>query len=98
MIVGGAAVGAFGSGLIAQLTTRWLTMKKLPPLPTTVMRGAGRRGPGPADGDVGVAGRRRMGGRAATATAVSDGNGTGETKTEADKSPAKVAGGREGQG
>ena len=39
--LGGAAAGAVGSGLIAQLTTRWLTMKKLPPLPTAVARGAG---------------------------------------------------------
>ena len=40
-IVGGAAVGAFGSGLLAQGLTRWMTMKSLPRLPTMVVRGLG---------------------------------------------------------
>src|ERR1700676_2099991 len=39
--LGGAAAGAVGSGLAAQLTTRWLTMKKVPPLPTALARGVG---------------------------------------------------------
>lgn len=37
-IVGGAAVGAFVFGLIAQLMTRWLTTKPLPPFPTNTIR------------------------------------------------------------
>ena len=40
-IVGGAAVGAFGSGLLAQGMTRWMTMKSLPRLPTMIVRGLG---------------------------------------------------------
>ena len=90
MIVGGAAVGAFGSGLIAQLTTRSLTTKKLPPLPTTVIRGLGGVAGGPVDGDVFVARRRRLGVGGGNGNGISAGNGTGETKTEADKSQAKA--------
>ena len=37
-IVGGAAVGAFAFGLIAQLMTRWLTTKKMPPFATNTIR------------------------------------------------------------
>jgi hypothetical protein len=37
-IVGGAAVGAFVFGLIAQLMSRWLTTKPLPPFPTNTIR------------------------------------------------------------
>ncbi len=40
-IVGGAAVGAFLFGLIAQLLSRWLTTKPLPPFPTNTIRGVG---------------------------------------------------------
>lgn len=90
MIVGGAAVGAFGSGLIAQLTTRSLTTKKLPPLPTTVIRSLG----GVALGVLTAmclwhgAGGWGLGG--GNGNGVSAGNGAGETKTEADKSQAKA--------
>jgi len=90
MIVGGAAVGAFGSGLIAQLTTRSLTTKKLPPLPTTVIRGLGGVALGVLTamclwhgaGGWGLGGGNGVG---------IPGNGPGETKTDTDKSPAKVA-------
>ena len=89
MIVGGAAVGAFGSGLIAQLTTRSLTTKKLPPLPTTVIRGLG----GVALGVLtamclwhGVGGLGFGGGNGVGIP----GNGPGETKTDTDKSQAKA--------
>ena len=40
-IAGGAAVGALGSGLLAQLLSRWLTTKKLPHFPTMATRGVG---------------------------------------------------------
>lgn len=37
-IVGGAAVGALVLGLIAQIMTRWLTTKKMPPFATNTIR------------------------------------------------------------
>ena len=40
-IVGGAAVGAVGAGLLAQLLCRWMTTRKLPPGPTMVVRAIG---------------------------------------------------------
>jgi hypothetical protein len=40
-ILGGAAVGAFLSGLLAQMLSRWMTTKKLPPFPTQVIRFVG---------------------------------------------------------
>jgi hypothetical protein len=40
-ILGGAAVGAFGSGFLAQMLSRAMTTRKLPPLPTTAIRCAG---------------------------------------------------------
>jgi hypothetical protein len=40
-IAGGAAVGALGTGLLAQLLSRWLTTKKLPHFPTMTARGVG---------------------------------------------------------
>jgi hypothetical protein len=40
-VVGGAAIGALGVGLIAQLLSRWLTTKKLHPVATNVARGLG---------------------------------------------------------
>ena len=87
--LGGAAVGAFGSGLIAKLMTRWLTMKKLPPLPTAVARGVGGVALGLLtalwvwQGGGGTGGPSGPGGMGGT--------GTSETKPEADKAPANVA-------
>ena len=88
MILGGAAVGAVGLGVIAQLLSRWLTMKKLHPLPTTTARVVGGLalglltamwiwqgggwGPG-GTGGVGV-----------------PGNGPGAAKTDADKGQTKT--------
>ena len=40
-IVGGAAVGAFVSGLLAQLLCRAMTKRKLPPIPTLLVRVVG---------------------------------------------------------
>lgn len=40
-IAGGGALGAFGTGLAAQLLSRWLTTRKLPPLPVMAVRGIG---------------------------------------------------------
>lgn len=91
MVVGGAAVGALGLGLIAQLMTRWLTMKKLPPTPTMAARGVGgvalgvltamwvwqNGGWGPGGvGGLGIPG---------------NGPGTVATQPDADKTPASVA-------
>lgn len=87
--LGGAAAGAIGSGLVAQLMTRWLTLKKLPPLPTAMARGAGGLALGlltalwvwqGGGGSGGPAGPGGIGG-----------SGTGETKSEPATPPAGVA-------
>ena len=87
-IVGGAAVGAFVFGLIAQLMSRWLTTKPLPPFPTNTIRFVGGvlaglltamwvwQGGGWGPGGLGGPG-------------TTDGTGPGDVKPEADKGPPK---------
>ena len=91
MVVGGAAVGALGLGLFAQLMTRWLTMKKLPTTPTNVARGAGGLALGVLTALwVWQGGGWGLGGAGGTGL-PGNGPGTGETKPEEDKAPANVA-------
>jgi hypothetical protein len=86
-ILGGAAVGAFLSGLSAQMLSRWMTTKKLPPLPTQIIRFVG----GVALGILtamwiwqgGGWGPGGLGG-----TGTTDGTG-GETKSDAKNGTAK---------
>jgi hypothetical protein len=87
-IVGGAAVGAFVFGLIAQLMSRWLTTKKLPPFPTNTIRGVGGVLLGLLtamwvwqDGGWGPGG---LGG-----PGNADGTGAGDVKPDSDKGPPK---------
>ncbi len=88
MILGGAAVGAVGLGVAAQLLTRWLTMKKLHPLPTTVARGVG----GVALGLLTAMWIWQGGGWGPGGTGGFGvpGNGPGATKTDADKGQEKT--------
>jgi len=85
-ILGGAAVGAFGSGFLAQMLSRAMTTRKLPPFPTQMIRCVG----GVALGILtamwiwqgGGWGPGGNGGQGTT-----DGTGAGDVKPATDKGP-----------
>jgi hypothetical protein len=87
-ILGGAAVGAFGSGFLAQMLARGMTTQKLPPFPTQMIRCVG----GVALGILTAmwiwqGGGWGPGGQGGPGT--TEGTGAGDVKPETDKGPTK---------
>jgi hypothetical protein len=88
-ILGGAAVGAFGSGFLAQMLSRAMTTRKLPPLPTTAIRCVG----GVALGILTAMWIWQGGGwgpGGAGGPGTTEGTDAGNAKSETDKGPTKA--------